>query len=146
MARVMELFVIINAACGIATFLLVRGGWRWMKRKLGAGDLERDQIRRDLEEQSQWDRTGFVDPMRELVYDIRRQATKLRSARYNVPLVIYMHEETIKDLRKSAMPEVERLRPIDGAALDGIRIVASNAVARGVAVVGYDIPAVGVVP
>lgn len=35
MARVMEIFVIVNAACGVAAFLLARGGIKWVKRQFG---------------------------------------------------------------------------------------------------------------
>ena len=41
MARVMELFVIVNAGCGIAAFLLARGAIKKVKRQFGAEDQER---------------------------------------------------------------------------------------------------------
>lgn len=38
MARIMEIFVILNAACGIGAFLIARGVIRRGKRKLGLED------------------------------------------------------------------------------------------------------------
>lgn len=38
MARVMEIFVIVNAACGIAAFIIAKGVWNKAKRKLNAED------------------------------------------------------------------------------------------------------------
>ena len=40
MARVMEIFVIVNAACGITAFVLAKGLARKVKRKI-VGDEER---------------------------------------------------------------------------------------------------------
>lgn len=41
MARVMELFVIVNAACGIFAFLLARGAIKKVRRELGLGDEQK---------------------------------------------------------------------------------------------------------
>ena len=38
MARIMELFVIVNAGCGIAAFVLAKGGIKKIKRWLGGPD------------------------------------------------------------------------------------------------------------
>ena len=42
MARVMELFVIVNAACGIAAFVIAKGLWNRAKRKI-TGEEERSR-------------------------------------------------------------------------------------------------------
>lgn len=43
MARVMELFVIVNAGCGIAAFLLARGAIKKVKRQLGIDEQRRQE-------------------------------------------------------------------------------------------------------
>lgn len=42
MARVMELFVIINAACGIAAFLIARGAINKVKRRISDDEERRE--------------------------------------------------------------------------------------------------------
>ena len=44
MARVMELFVIVNAGCGIAAFLLARGAIKKVKRQFGVEDERKKQL------------------------------------------------------------------------------------------------------
>lgn len=39
--RIVEILVAVNAACGIAAFLLARGAIRKLKRELGFDDTER---------------------------------------------------------------------------------------------------------
>ncbi len=43
MARLMELFVIVNAACGIAAFLLAKGLIQKARRKITGEDESRHQ-------------------------------------------------------------------------------------------------------
>jgi hypothetical protein len=47
MARVMEIFVIVNAACGIGAFLIARGAIKKMRRKLGLEEEARNLERKE---------------------------------------------------------------------------------------------------
>lgn len=47
----MEIFVIINAACGIGAFLIARGAIRKLKRELGFEDPDASKNLDDKEEQ-----------------------------------------------------------------------------------------------
>jgi hypothetical protein len=40
----MEIFVIVNAACGIGAFLIARGAIKRMKRKIGLDDDQRKSL------------------------------------------------------------------------------------------------------
>lgn len=45
MVRIVEILVAVNAACGIAAFLLARNAWNRTKQKLG---IEDDPPRKEL--------------------------------------------------------------------------------------------------
>lgn len=44
MARLMEIFVIVNATCGIAAFILAKGLGRKFKRKITGEKEKEDEI------------------------------------------------------------------------------------------------------
>ena len=49
MARVMEIFVIVKATCGIAAFLLAKGGVKWVKKKFGIAKPDPEDTPKELQ-------------------------------------------------------------------------------------------------